>query len=529
VREAHNVSLPSEIKVSPVKSQGRRCYYVWGKNKLLNVTRAENQTVEVRVKRALRADRLEGVVVKMGIKRMRSSVKFQLIDDYKRNDGGAIVFRVYRGPREFRLAGVQSWKVRTMNGVPAHHQDWRMMLREELALGSASMVLEGPIACNQNISWWADEDGETASSASSSALWTDPREGFAKYVWRPPCHIPCATFQFIREPTWSPLYRADAPAGVLREESTGQCLSHMWQRSYIFWFFDLGIGLVDCAYATKYRLRRSSYLHDVRFCDVDPPHDCQQLLVHLNFANAEWHPYHKPKPTVSAVIEPPAKVAKQLRRMISLFWHCKECRERFNAIEFNPKLMTHPRHSVLWWWSAHRTISSQLQTADDAAKEFPFDPAFPKNEWPPQSLCPQCWDEVEGGGAELNEIEVYHFMVGTFYAAPKPKHVIHSAHEVQQEWASLPEQSPAAMSQTSLQTSLAFCVSAVTAAAVVALVALQPRRGPGAQSSTELSALGQRLVREVSFVSTQRTTSRPPEYVQCATVSEDERSASIHY
>merc|ERR1712080_120484 len=98
-------------------------------------------------------------------------------------------------------------------------------------------------------------------------------------------------------------------------------------------------------------------------------------------------------------------------RMFPLFWHCRECRERFNAIEFDAdKHIKHPRDAVLWWWRAHNTISAQLKTAADHAPGFPLDPYYPKAPWPPLELCPQCWKD----GA-FDEKAVYTFMIEKFY------------------------------------------------------------------------------------------------------------------
>merc|ERR1719253_731132 len=112
------------MKLSPVATEGRHCYYVWEKGNLLNVTTAENKTAAIEIKRFSR-DRVHGVIVKLGPNKTNDKVLFQLMDDYKRKDGGSIVFRVLKGPKSFRVAGPQNWKLRTMNGVPVHHINWR--------------------------------------------------------------------------------------------------------------------------------------------------------------------------------------------------------------------------------------------------------------------------------------------------------------------------------------------------------------------------------------------------------------------
>merc|ERR1711959_263357 len=111
--------------------------------------------------------------------------------------------------------------------------------------------------------------------------------------------------------------------------------------------------------------------------------------------------------------------------MITLFWHCKECRKRFSAIPFDAERhIKRPRDAVMWWWRAHNTINAQLQTAGDHAPGFPLDPGHPKVQWPPRKLCPRCWK-----GKSFDEEAVYHFLVTSFYAAPNEK-----SEEVVQEW-----------------------------------------------------------------------------------------------
>jgi len=458
---SRNASLPHLIKLSPLWSRGRRCYYVWGPNKFLNVTRAENATAKVRVDHFHPVDRLQGILVKLGAQKKHDVVEFQLVNDYIRDDDGAIVFKVVTGPAEFKNAQNQSWKLRTVNGVPAHHQDWRVMLRESLTLGKTIIVLEGPIPCNNG---------------------TDV-----------PCHAKCAEFKFLENPD-PRLTSKYTPVGKLKEQSTGQCLGHLTKPYWIFWATDLGIGLVDCNTASEYRFEEQSFLRNVRFCNTNVaafPHDCQRIVLHLTFKHHEWVPFVKPRPTLTGVIEPPRVVVKQFRRMISLFWHCQECRHHFHSLQLSSiDSIKHPRDAVLWWWRVHNDINADLKKAKDHVASSPLDPKFPKMPWPSKALCPKCWiphGSTNRTAAMFNEQEVYHFLVNSFYASKASKRSEIAA-ETHQAWIRIPHDDRQAIRKNAIGSValLGFAAVAVTSIAMISVILLRSQNWLACYSSMPL-------------------------------------------
>jgi hypothetical protein len=489
-----NASVPHIIHLSPRDSLGRRCYYSAGPNTFLKVSRAENTTAEVRVQHSLRNDRFKGVLVKMGIEKMHEAVDFQLIDDYIRDDAGAIIFRVYKGSSpNFTRAQNESWKLRTINGAPATHQDWRTMIRETLRMGDTSVVFEGPIACNP---------------------------GFNKsdihHKHSPPCHANCSRFIFQPDAglSWD-----GAPAGILVEQSTKQCFGRITKSRWVFWSTDLGAGLVDCNSAPKYRYHMESFRSRIRFCNVNPPHDCQRILLDLNFKHRTWVPFKKGRPTMLGAMEQPRHVVQQLRTMIALFWNCKDCRKHFDHLDVQSvENIHHPRDAVLWWWRVHNDINARLKTAADYTPVSPYDPEYPKTQWPPRSLCPECWSD-----GSFNEKAVYLFLIDKFYAPEQPaKSGLPGA--AQQEWIPVEFVDGAHRFRSerfSFIVSL-FCCTAFMALIALAAIARMSSQSYQSRSWTPSQAWNYVYsTREVSFSARQQPPSAHSHYTQCATTCPD--------
>lgn len=55
---------------------------------------------------------------------------------------------------------------------------------------------------------------------------------------------------------------------------------------------------------------------------------------------------------------------------------------------------------ILWLWRGHNRVNKRL------SGEASEDPNFPKRQFPPQEICPQCWT-----GNEFNEKEVLNFLI----------------------------------------------------------------------------------------------------------------------
>lgn len=485
---SHNATLPDHLLLGPAdkdaNEHGQKCWKVISPNKKLNFSVAANITAELEMEELLHGDVVECTLRKFGGRKVNTRVSMQLVDDFRLRDGGAVVARVVKGPDYFRLVERQFWKVRDIGGVYIKGLDWRKVLKD--AYGSPKVILEGPVPCNRS----------------------DPL-----------CKLPCAVFKFQPDEATS---WPDAPSGLLVEQKTGKCFGHWKASKWIFWSEDLGIGLVDCNGATKYRYRKKHEVQQLRFCNEEYPDDCNRPLNTPNFQHRTWVPLEKAPPEVPALVVTSRDAVDRMRTMIAFFWRCKECRERFLTFEYDAvKHIHHPKDAVLWFWKVHNEISSQLKTAADHAEISPFDKEHPKSLWPPRSLCPGCWkpereasDKSKSGhwSAAFVEDQVYHFMVGHFYlsSARRQQRLQHTA-ALQQAWTPLP--SAVANVQRRVPVGiLASLVALITIAATIAAIALKPSRDRRRNSGDAFSA---RQLRDLGGV----MASGSEGYMPCSTSS----------
>ncbi|MFH4976449.1 hypothetical protein AB6A40_003158 [Gnathostoma spinigerum] len=116
----------------------------------------------------------------------------------------------------------------------------------------------------------------------------------------------------------------------------------------------------------------------------------------------------------NASFNPVPTVLEPIHQFIYRFLSCKVCGMHFHRnAEKTLGLISHPDDTVLWLWKAHNIANKVL-----AGKESD-DPAFPKRQFPPPSLCPQCWEN-----GQFNDEEVKNFLV-RYYSdvkndSPKP-------------------------------------------------------------------------------------------------------------
>uniref|UniRef100_A0A914WWW1 Sulfhydryl oxidase n=1 Tax=Plectus sambesii TaxID=2011161 RepID=A0A914WWW1_9BILA len=90
----------------------------------------------------------------------------------------------------------------------------------------------------------------------------------------------------------------------------------------------------------------------------------------------------------------PVAVLEPIRQFVKHFLSCEECSKHFDQMANERRLsaVVAPQEVVLWLWRAHNEVNERLK---GAASE---DPSFPKQQFPPPSLCPSCrsgssWDE----------------------------------------------------------------------------------------------------------------------------------------
>ncbi|NXB08368.1 QSOX1 oxidase, partial [Cnemophilus loriae] len=120
--------------------------------------------------------------------------------------------------------------------------------------------------------------------------------------------------------------------------------------------------------------------------------------------------------------ELPLEVLSTMRCYVRHFFGCQECAEHFEAMAAKSMDRVASREeAVLWLWSHHNEVNARLAGGDTE------DPKFPKLQWPPPDLCPQCHKEERGVHA-WEEPAVVTFLKAHFspaniymdYAEPDP-------------------------------------------------------------------------------------------------------------
>ncbi|NWI97728.1 QSOX1 oxidase, partial [Pitta sordida] len=89
--------------------------------------------------------------------------------------------------------------------------------------------------------------------------------------------------------------------------------------------------------------------------------------------------------------ELPLEVLSTMRCYVRHFFGCQECAEHFEAMAAKSMDQVSSREeAVLWLWSHHNEVNARLAGGDTE------DPKFPKLQWPPPDMCPQCHKEERG-------------------------------------------------------------------------------------------------------------------------------------
>lgn len=99
--------------------------------------------------------------------------------------------------------------------------------------------------------------------------------------------------------------------------------------------------------------------------------------------------------------DPYNEVLEPLHQFIFNYLSCVKCAQNFDkmARETLSEAKT-PEDTALWLWKAHNRANKRL--SGDASE----DPSFPKQQFPPSSICPQCRTASE----EFDEKEVLKFL-----------------------------------------------------------------------------------------------------------------------
>ncbi|KFO75206.1 Sulfhydryl oxidase 1, partial [Cuculus canorus] len=89
--------------------------------------------------------------------------------------------------------------------------------------------------------------------------------------------------------------------------------------------------------------------------------------------------------------ELPLEVLSTMRCYIRHFFGCRDCAQHFEAMAAESMdRVASRKEAVLWLWSHHNEVNARLAGGDTE------DPKFPKLQWPPPDLCPECHREERG-------------------------------------------------------------------------------------------------------------------------------------
>jgi thiol oxidase len=103
-----------------------------------------------------------------------------------------------------------------------------------------------------------------------------------------------------------------------------------------------------------------------------------------------------------------------VRGYVRHFFQCSECAAHFSemAVAADAAGVVSRADAVRWAWAAHNRVNARL-AGTEAATPGDGDPAHPKVQWPPRSLCPACAAPAPGpdGGPQWDEDAVLSFLL----------------------------------------------------------------------------------------------------------------------
>jgi thiol oxidase len=119
----------------------------------------------------------------------------------------------------------------------------------------------------------------------------------------------------------------------------------------------------------------------------------------------------------NSAFKPVVEVLEPLHQFIFNYLSCEICAKNFHHMtESNQlSLVTRPEDTVLWLWRAHNNVNKRL--SGDASE----DPKYPKRQFPPAALCPDCY--INGIPMEEKILEFmvrYYSDVRTDEVVPQP-------------------------------------------------------------------------------------------------------------
>uniref|UniRef100_A0A914H3W3 Sulfhydryl oxidase n=1 Tax=Globodera rostochiensis TaxID=31243 RepID=A0A914H3W3_GLORO len=124
--------------------------------------------------------------------------------------------------------------------------------------------------------------------------------------------------------------------------------------------------------------------------------------IFRGFTCGLWTAFHAM--TVQAYLgkeQNPLKTLKAIQGWVANFFSCSGCRRHFmemttKTFPMEASNVKKPEDVVLYLWKAHNIVNKRLY--DDKQTE---DPQFPKEQFPPTYLCPECQKSATGNAKEV--------------------------------------------------------------------------------------------------------------------------------
>lgn len=110
-----------------------------------------------------------------------------------------------------------------------------------------------------------------------------------------------------------------------------------------------------------------------------------------------------------------------MRSFVEHFFGCEECRSHFLEMTagWESENIATRQGAALWLWRMHNKVNERLEKEERESRGAKGDPAFPKQQWPPEQLCPpsQCRHGDAAAPGPWNEDSVFRFLEAYYGAS----------------------------------------------------------------------------------------------------------------
>eukprot|EP00899_Mesostigma_viride_P000987 jgi/Mesvir1/1088/Mv17600-RA.1 len=147
---------------------------------------------------------------------------------------------------------------------------------------------------------------------------------------------------------------------------------------------------------------------------------CKGTLPHTRgFSCGLWQLFHSTSVRIDE--HEGAMWLASVRAYVGTFFACDQCQRHFMEASSKPDAMAvQSKHdAVMWMWGMHNRVNLRLGKEE---LETGGDPGFPKVQWPPHALCPECSSErplrIRDEISTWNKAAVYSFLNKYYTGVP---------------------------------------------------------------------------------------------------------------